>query len=1167
MPLITEGEDGASVRAKLNKILSLSVNPVPGPTHTVSIDDHEKLIVLAEAATVTIPSGLPADFRCKFAQAGTGEVTIVGSGTTINSFEGTLRLAGQWATADLLCIGANAFILTGDLGEELPVIISPALTTSAGVFNEDGLLVRLLWADELAHPNRNDPAAAWDGTIDDGSVAPTGDYTIKVLYHNIGYTWEGAVGNTSPDHSTVRYHAYGSCIRGMCITDGNEIYFTTVYDERIQTFRVTTTTDIQNSDTAVPPQLVRQALVATHEICTDGTRTYVGMQEGSDISGVIAVTCATKVYHVFSSGTTVGTLSWLGRRTETGYAAIIKGLAVQKTGNFIFLARPDLSGGTIHVYDKVTAAAASTFTTLPFPSKVVSNPTTITQLWVAHSTGSGALADKIVKCAVDGAGTITTTATVITGLQNVVAMAISPDGSTLLVADGGNSQQVKAYNTSDASVRSGWGTGGTLGTAGGYANSPAVTNTKFMFYAGNDMGSVGPQAFLAYQPDGKFWIGDVGNHRYLRFSSGEAPAYIDHFGYIPGFYGCRACKNDPTRVMVNSMEFHIDYNLPLSPSNGSWTLANNWLADAVAAGSSGTSYTPASHFGTYSNGRTYAAWDQPGIALRKIFELTSSGLRNTMTNVVPYLNMDDNFDGYWVNNASAGSQCVMRKNPFLGFDSNQDPSWEVMIPAPPPEGPTADIGNEFVFTSVNPLPALFTRTHGYDNNAPHPTLAPTLNNIIPFFDPNTADGYGLANNHFGGIDATTGMVKFNTHYVAPSRTGGGGKWCLFYPDLPAIPYNITYGGGPLLYKAGHEHIFTVFNGEEWGNNQTNVITHWHDSGLPIKTFGPPAPYFGAFELTHPDVAGDNIPRADPWSFLGLAGMAGNSRWGDLVFVNNKYYIYQNDEWYHGGLTRWRIDNLDSFGVNSVSVPWNSGSYVPVVDSGDLLAGLPLDTVLVEGTAGWHRTDGESGPPNTFKVFTGGISVDWRHPDLILETLNGVGGVGTLGDHAPHGIFKALPRVGSGDWTVEGEIMLHPGADEPESNPFINGNIYFEILDNTDKVIINFHAYICEQESGDDSLKGGSLQVNDVDLFPRLSSSLRTHNVVNRRQPFSIAANVAGGTIAFEYATYSTTVTGVFEVGALIGSPAKVRIAYRVEAGAEAAFREVHAALTRLRYDE
>lgn len=1149
----------------------MNVNSQTGNTYTLVASDNGKLVTFNSTGqvTVTVPAGLGIGFACEVAQLGAGTVLFVEDGTTVNALGGVTSLTGQYSLGWLRAYAPNAFILSPS-SEVLPsevlerttafagsggmVTTSPvglATPTSAGVFDSTGKLVRVLWSAEVGNPYRNDPVSAWDGTIEDGSVASSGTYTVKRISHAVSYVWDGAIGNTSPDHTTATYHAYGSVVRGMAITDGGEIYFSTAYDERIQTFRVMTTADIQNSTSAVPPQTFRSALSSTGAVCTDGTITYLALTETGSSAGVIGTNCTTKVKVAFSSGTTVGTLTFLGLNTNPSFEGHVQGLAVQKTGSYIFLARPNL--GAVQVYNKTTAAFVSTFTGLAHPRCVASNPAAITQLWVANDTTGDGLAEVVVKCAVDGAGTITTTATTI-AVGNALALAISPDGSTLLVADGA-SHQVKAYNTSDGSVRSGWGTSGTLGVSGGYVNSPAVTNTKFMFYAIVDMGSVGPMSFLAYQADGKFWVGDVGNSRYLRFSSGEAPAYIDQFSYIPGFYPCRVCKNDPTRVFAHFLEFTIDYDLALSPTNGSWVLANNWAGNLIShpnAPLTTALYNALKWVGTYSNGRTYGLVDLIGFGTRNWFELTSTGLRDTVTAIIPQNYVDDNMDAYYTSNATEGGVCTIVKNAFTGFDGSGNPTWTIMNDTGAIDHrPTADFGTEVVFTSET-LPAGFVRTHGYDNNMQVPMEA-TANGTIPFFDPDTGVagvGYGATHNHFGGINATTGLVKFNTGPLTPTLNGGIGLYFLFYPPAPYAPYNVGLGGGPVLYVPGHEHIFVVFNGEEWGNNQTNVITHWHESGLALSTFGPAAPYFGAWSLRRPDLLeGDDIPGADPYSFLGLLGMAGNSRWGGIAFVGGKYYIYQNDEWYHGGIGRWRVENLESVSITDVSVTWDSTSYTPVTDPTDMLEGLTPNSVLVDGDSGWHRSGAEAG--SNFHLFTNGISCDRRKPDIAMQGR-------FLSDDVMRYAARDLIRAGSGNWTLEGDIFMFPGVAS-DTNPFVGGLILFDILDDTGKIILRWYSYV------DFDGAGGTAIVNDDELFPipaGWTTADYPKTYFGAVRPFSIAANISTGIITFTYDIHTMEVPAVFEVGADITAPTTFRLGYDADAGEG----EPATCITRLRFE-
>src|SRR5687767_14475836 len=71
---------------------------------------------------------------------------------------------------------------------------SPA-TTSAGVYDSDGVLVRSLWSN--VHYNSGTYTASWNGLDDSGILRPNGQYELRVLSNNVQYTWEGVIGNTS----------------------------------------------------------------------------------------------------------------------------------------------------------------------------------------------------------------------------------------------------------------------------------------------------------------------------------------------------------------------------------------------------------------------------------------------------------------------------------------------------------------------------------------------------------------------------------------------------------------------------------------------------------------------------------------------------------------------------------------------------------------------------------------------------------------------------------------------------------------------------------------------------------------------------------------------------------------------------------------------------------
>ena len=227
----------------------------------------------------------------------------------------------------------------------------------------------------------------------------------------------------------------------------------------------------------------------------------------------------------------------------------------------------------------------------------------------------GASLTTVAEFRADAFGNLTPTGVTITGLQSALAIAVSPSGSRVLVADGGSSQQIKAFVASTGAVDTSWAVRGTLGDAGGYANGAAISNTRYLFLCncGFEQG-VGVGCYIAYVPaDGSFWFGDPGNRRSLHFSAGNSPSFIEHIAYIPGFYSNNVCKNDPTRVFAGFVEYKIDYTKPLAANNGSWTYANNWSYGVDSINVQNDPYTNFRWAGTYSNGRTYATLHNTGI--------------------------------------------------------------------------------------------------------------------------------------------------------------------------------------------------------------------------------------------------------------------------------------------------------------------------------------------------------------------------------------------------------------------------------------------------------------------------------------------------------------------------------------------------------------------------
>lgn len=97
-------------------------NSQTGTSYTLALTDAGGFVDLsnASAITLTVPPNasvaFPANTRIDLIQAGAGQVTVAaGSGVTINSKGGNLKLTGQWSGATLVQRSTNSWVLIGDL--------------------------------------------------------------------------------------------------------------------------------------------------------------------------------------------------------------------------------------------------------------------------------------------------------------------------------------------------------------------------------------------------------------------------------------------------------------------------------------------------------------------------------------------------------------------------------------------------------------------------------------------------------------------------------------------------------------------------------------------------------------------------------------------------------------------------------------------------------------------------------------------------------------------------------------------------------------------------------------------------------------------------------------------------------------------------------------------
>lgn len=95
-----------------------SYTTISGTTYTLAEGDRSRIMLFTASSdvTVTVPSGLSSTFDTMLVQVGTGQITVsAGSGVTINAALSATKTAYQYAVATLIPIGADTFILSGEV--------------------------------------------------------------------------------------------------------------------------------------------------------------------------------------------------------------------------------------------------------------------------------------------------------------------------------------------------------------------------------------------------------------------------------------------------------------------------------------------------------------------------------------------------------------------------------------------------------------------------------------------------------------------------------------------------------------------------------------------------------------------------------------------------------------------------------------------------------------------------------------------------------------------------------------------------------------------------------------------------------------------------------------------------------------------------------------------
>ncbi|MEO6719055.1 MAG: T9SS type A sorting domain-containing protein [Ferruginibacter sp.] len=941
--------------------------------------------------------------------------------------------------------------------------ISVAANTSAGVFKDDSILVKTLWNN--VHYNAGTYTSTWDGKDDNGVsvVSAATNFEVKIVSSNVKYQWQGVLGNTSRVQTGSGVHrGYYHCMRGLVFTNGYG-YYCRGYAEGAPSLAKFKITDpqykIDFANTKQPGDI--------NYVATDDNNVYWGV--GDAYANPNTFVFATRVNDDsdvnFSNGTPYSVT--FGKTYPKAISVVnqvnseISGLAVQKQGNYLFVARAGLN--QLQVLDKTTGALVKT---LSFTSPKSICVDKADNLWMITGT------NKVAKYDVNSDGSLSAPILTLSGLLKPAAIQVSTDGALITVADDSTSQQVKFFNNTTGVPTA------TLGTAGGYLSDPDVDNNKFYF---NDLRSRLVN-FIAYQPDGSFWVNDPGNYRAQHYTAGRA--FINTIQSLGATYQTGVDKNNITRVFSDNLEFAIDYSVQNLSATAGWKLVKNWGANIPATSTSlRLPYGVCPKYQTtLSNGRTY------GFLLSgynyEVVEYPANGpMRFTGTRVVEMSKRLCD-DGALQDYTDAGSTGVFKRYPLLGFDVLNNPQWDT-APEILATAPTSSTGNP----TVNSRTQIITSS----NKIVMYNYKAWSNNVGPVF----STGFHLGIMNRGG-STWLAQTEKSTHrnYVGDFPESG-------YFDVGNM-VNDFAGGNVNVFG---RNIVTSYHGEFWKNGQTNMYNHYWDNGLAIGQFG----------ITRAQTTGESA-----------AMMAGNVLTPLIVKdAKGDYYLYHGDESDHAGVHRWKITGLNTISEQVITLAAPT-TYAERLGYVDLMKGLPFDAVMPNNTAGWTRYPATNDVKDKFadawSVFTGRLKYDTRSsPDLLVNFIRPYAGT--------YSINRDLGNTSvTYSWKISGEIAY------PSNMP--NGSTisqYFEVLDDNGKVLTRFYPAVDRYVTP----FVASINFNNKVIASGSETTIKK-NMTNAL-PFEV--KIINGVATFTYGNYPPVTTTIFDASGDWKSPKTMRCVF------------------------
>jgi hypothetical protein len=753
--------------------------------------------------------------------------------------------------------------------------LAQAAHTSAGVFDARGVLIRTLWSNKTQLRGRY--SETWDGKDDNGRDASGQAYQIRVLEDNVVYSWEGPIGNTEKSWTSVDGWSYFGDQPGLHLLFVGDVgWIVGGYSEGQYNFGFIKASD-PNTPHVFNTNYLNQKVCFT-DGATDGHRLYLMNSAGAfaNVNYTTVFDAHTGLPASFTEGTTVSgmpdafihmTLSVIDHGKS--YVDSPTGIAVQRDGSILAIAHgnyrnsrlvPTHGSDSVRLFDKNSGSPVGTNISIPNPQSMAFSSA---GLWVV-SNGSLLLVTDV------GRDDLVTKP--ITGLSNVVAVAVNSLTNHVFLLDGGASQQMKEFDAAYRLVR-------TYGDKGGYTDkNPAITNSRLNLDDTAVYGrSTANGSWITVTDSNDVWFNDAGTaHRLLHVSPSNT--YVDQVMYS-GSYNVAVDHENPKRVFRDMFEYAIDYSVPnlpgdpaLSPGgHRSWTLVRNWAIAGVLP-SLITERTNIITTEDLTNHRTYATVTGVDGWCYEV-ELPSSG-----TQPLRYTGSSNRFntnrlerDGSLMRISESGPDEAVtvriQQSNLTGFDQSQNPV----------RSPFADVA----VVTVNRKYQNTEHTGWGTRTQPYPSAA----GVYPVYKGNSQKQAGYP--HLSGAKAGQSSYLFsvNREVITQQRDLQGG-----------FPSKDGYGAhsGIAAVAEGH-HIVAGYDGQyaPWGN----VFSDYWDDGLLVGAFTQTSPAVSRF----PGVPVPPIP----------SGFAANIANLMLVTLGSDLYMYIPTESGFGPIDRWHISGLKS----------------------------------------------------------------------------------------------------------------------------------------------------------------------------------------------------------------------------------------------------------------